>query len=84
MSIKKAIAARVISLCEERNITPRELASRSDVTLTTLRKLLDGRDGDVSLDTVHRLCCGFNLPLDEFFDSKEFSFPEDVLDGRDS
>ena len=72
MSVKDAVAARILSLCGARGIRPNELANISGVTPSTVYSLLDARRRDVSVITVKKLCDGLELTLGEFFSSEEF------------
>lgn len=72
MSVKDAVAARILSLCDARGIRPNELANISGVTPSTVYSLLDARRRDVSVITVKKLCDGLELTLGEFFSSEEF------------
>ncbi len=72
MSVKDAVAERILSLCDARGIRPNELANISGVTPSTVYSLLDARRRDVSVITVKKLCDGLELTLGEFFSSEEF------------
>ena len=72
MSVKDAVAARILSLCGARGIRPNELANISGVTPSTVYSLLDARRRDVSVITVKKLCDGLGISLREFFDDDLF------------
>ena len=79
MSVKDAVAARILSLCGARGIRPNELANISGVTPSTVYSLLDARRRDVSVITVKKLCDGLELTLGEFFSSEEFDSLEQEI-----
>lgn len=72
MSVKDAVADRIVNLCTERGIRPNELANISAVTASTVYSLLDIRRRDVSIITIKKLCDGLGMTLGEFFSTVEF------------
>lgn len=80
MSVKDAVAARVVELCRERGIRPNELANRAGVTASTVYSLLDTRRRDVSVVTVKKLCDGLEITIGEFFSSAEFDALEQEIE----
>ena len=80
MSVKDAVAARVVELCRERRIRPNELANRAGVTASTVYSLLDTRRRDVSVVTVKKLCDGLEITIGEFFSSAEFDALEQEIE----
>ena len=79
MTVKDAVAARVVELCRERGIRPNELANRAGVTASTVYSLLDARRRDVSVVTVKKLCDGLGITLGEFFNTPEFDALEQEI-----
>ncbi len=80
MSVKDAVAARIVELCRERGIRPNELANRAGVTASTVYSLLDTRRRDVSVVTVKKLCDGLEITIGEFFSSAEFDALEQEIE----
>lgn len=80
MSVKDAVAARIVELCRERGIRPNELANRAGVTASTVYSLLDARRRDVSVVTVKKLCDGLEITIGEFFSSAEFDALEQEIE----
>ena len=80
MSVKDAVAARIVELCRERGIRPNELANRAGVTASTVYSLLDTRRRDVSVVTVKKLCDGLEITLGEFFNTPEFDALEQEIE----
>ena len=72
MHVKDAVTARFQALCEQQNIKPNELATRSGVTPSTVYSMLDPRRRDISIVTIKKLCDGLDLSLGEFFSDSEF------------
>ena len=57
---------RIIELCQERNYSYYELAKRSGIPYSTLNTLLL-KGANPSLPTLHRLCEGLGITLQQFF-----------------
>lgn len=61
------VAARIIELCEQQNITPKELSDLSRIPRTTLNQILHRKTKDIKLNTIRDVCFYFNISLSEFF-----------------
>ena len=72
MKIKQAVARRVVELCEEKNIKPNELATKSGVTPSTVYSMLDDSREDIRITTIKKLCDGLGITITKFFDEKKF------------
>lgn len=72
MKFKDAIVARFRELCDDRQIRPNELATRSGVTPSTVYSMLDSSRRDLSVVTVKKLCDGLGISVTEFFSSELF------------
>ncbi len=72
MSVKHAVVARFIELCNQRNITPNHLANLAGLTPSTVYSMLDNRRHDISIVTIKKLCDGLDITLGEFFSTPEF------------
>ena len=59
MSVKHAVVARFIELCNQRNITPNHLANLAGLTPSTVY-------------SIKKLCDGLDITLGEFFSTPEF------------
>lgn len=73
MGIKEAVVERFLSICNERNIKPNELANISGVTPSTVYSMLDNKRQNISITTIKKLCDGLDMTLAEFFDTDEFN-----------
>ncbi len=57
---------RLTELIDEREITLFKLATMSGIPYPTLRNC-ETRGGQLSVDTIEKLCCGLGITLSEFF-----------------
>ena len=72
MDTRKAVATRLIQLCEARHITINKLATTSAVSASTLKGILYGRNKNPGIVTLKKLCDGLGITLGEFFNTPEF------------
>lgn len=72
MAVKEAVVDRFLELCEQRQIKPNELATRSGVTPSTVYSMIDARRRDISILTIKKLCDGLDVTLGEFFSTPAF------------
>lgn len=73
------IKARIIQLCEEREISLNELALRSLLTQSTINNITSGRNKSVTVNTIEQICEGLGITLAEFFETtKKPNLPPDV------
>ena len=57
---------RVYDLIGERNMTLHKLSQLSGINYSTL-KTTERRNGQLSVDTIERICRAIGIPLSEFF-----------------
>ncbi len=79
MSVKDAVAARFLALCEEKGIRINELAYRSGVTPSTAYSMMDPVRRDISITTIKKFCDGLDISLGEFFSTPEFDALEQEI-----
>ena len=72
MTIREAMAKKILKICEERHITINKLASISLLTQSTVQNIIDGNSKNPKLLTVVRICDGLGITLEEFFSDKLF------------
>ena len=72
MSVKDIVAERFKEICDERNISLNELATRSGVTPSTAYSMMDKNRRDISVITVKKFCDGLDITLGEFFSTPAF------------
>lgn len=57
---------RVNELIEARNMSLYKLAKVCDIPYSTLKNTT-GRSGQLTIDTIERICQGLKIPMSEFF-----------------
>ncbi len=72
MDTCKTVINRILSLCQEKNITINKLATESGVSPSTLKNILYGKSKNPGIVTLKMLCDGLGISITEFFDTKEF------------
>ena len=72
MNTKKAVADRIIQLCEEKNIAINALANISGVAPSTVYSMLNEKSQNPGIVTIKKLCDGLEIGLREFFSSELF------------
>lgn len=73
MTLKKALANRIVELCEEKNITPYMLAVISGVDKSTIYSILGNKSRKPEVATIKKICDGLEITLAEFFNTLEFN-----------
>ena len=72
MNTKEAVAARILELCDERNITVNALATNSGISPSTLYSMLNEKSQNPGVISIKKLCDGLEISIREFFDSDFF------------
>lgn len=72
MNVGEAVKARILELCQERNITINKLSSLSGVTQSTVNNIVSGRNRSTTISTIKKLCDGLGITIEEFFHSDLF------------
>ena len=72
MNTKKAVADRIIELCNQRNIAINALANMSGISPSTLYSILNEKSQNPGVLTIKKLCYGLDISLREFFDNDTF------------
>ena len=80
VGVKDAVTERFIEICEERSIRPKELATLSGVTPSTVYSMLNSSRRDISILTIKKLCDGLDMTLGEFFSTPEFDNLEQEIE----
>ena len=70
MNIGEAVKARILELCQERDITINKLSSLSGVTQSTVNNIVSGRNRSTTISTIKKLCDGLGITIEEFFHSE--------------
>lgn len=58
---------RVKELAMERNLTLYKLAQQCGISYSTLKNT-EQRHGQLTVDTIERICIGLDIPLSQFFE----------------
>lgn len=72
MNTKQAVAARILELCNERNIATNALANISGVPPSTVYSMLNEKSQNPGVVSIKKLCDGLEISLRQFFDSPLF------------
>lgn len=72
MDTRKAIANRLVQLCDEYRISINKMANLSGVSPSTVKGILYGRSKNPGAVTLKKLCDGLGITLGEFFSTPEF------------
>ena len=72
MNTKEAVAARIVELCDERNIATNALANISGVPPSTVYSMLNEKSRNPGVVSLKKLCDGLDITLRDFFDSPLF------------
>ena len=72
MRIGEAVRVRIVQLCEESEISVNKLSNISGVTQSTVNNIVSGRNRSATISTIKKLCDGFGITIQEFFDAEQF------------
>lgn len=72
MDTLSATRNRILTLCNERNITINKLATLSALPPSSVKNIIYGKSQNPKLLTIKMLCDGLDITLGEFFSSPEF------------
>ena len=79
MNTQQTVAARILQLCKENDLTPNGLSYVSAVPQATIKSILNGESKNPGVVTIKKLCDGLEITLGEFFSTKEFANLEQEL-----
>lgn len=80
MNTRKAVANRLLELCEQKNLSVNSLARTSAVPPSTLKNIINGGSRNAGIVTIKKLCDGLEISLFEFFDSDTFKTLEQEIE----
>lgn len=66
--LQKILTDRLNQLCKEQHLTLKELSERSGVSLSSIRKIAQGKHCNISSDTMLKLCKVFKIAPYQLFD----------------
>lgn len=72
MTIGEATRLRIRELCRGRGITLNKLSTICGITQSTLNNIVSGRNNSTTVSTVKKICDGFEISIQDFFDSSLF------------
>ena len=72
MRIGEAVRTRILSLCQERELSVNKLSNISGVTQSTVNNIVSGRNRSATISTIKKLCDGFGITIQDFFNAEEF------------
>ena len=72
MTLKEAIAKRILELCEQRQITINKLSIMCGMTQSTLNNIINPGSKRPQVDTIKKICDGLGIGLGEFFSADSF------------
>ena len=70
MDTRKAVANRLLELCEEKNLSVNALAINSAVPPSTLKNIINGGSQNAGIVTIKKLCGGLEISLFDFFNTE--------------
>lgn len=79
MKIDEAVRARIIELCEARQITINKMANMGGVNQSTLNNVVGKRRSSITVATLQKLCDGQDISIIDFFNSPLFHEIEQEL-----
>lgn len=79
MNTSEAVAARILQLCKERDITPNGLSNIAAVPQSTIKSILNGESKNPGVVTIKKLCDGLEITLGEFFSTPEIDALEQEI-----
>ncbi|MBR6068989.1 MAG: helix-turn-helix transcriptional regulator [Ruminococcus sp.] len=79
MNISEAVAARILDLCKQKNITVNKLSTLSGVTQSTVNDIVNRKAKNIGIVTIKKLCDGFEMTISDFFNTDDFKKLEQEL-----
>ena len=79
MTLNRAVAARILQLCGERDISINRLATLSALPPSSVKNILYGKSQNPTLQTNKLICHGLGNTLGEFFATPEFDALEQEI-----
>lgn len=79
MNTRKAVANRLLELCEEKRLSVNALARTSAVPPSTLKNIINGGSQNAGIVTLKKLCDGLDISLFDFFNTDIFKSLEQEI-----
>lgn len=78
-NIIDAIVYKILSFCEENEISINKLAEKCDISQSTLQSIINFENKSIKIITLYKICCGMNITMQEFFKDSLFDNVNDTL-----
>ena len=79
MNTKDAVAARIVELCQQRDLAVNALANIAGVAPSTIYSMLNQKSKTPGVVSIKKLCDGLQITVREFFDSDLFDETEQKI-----
>ena len=79
MDMRKAVANRLLELCEEKRLSVNALARISAVPPSTLKNIINGGSKNAGIVTLKKICDGLEISIYDFFDTEVFKTLEQEI-----
>ena len=79
MTLNRTVAARILQLCGEWDISINRLATLSALPPSSVKNILYGKSQNPKLLTIKLICDGLGITLGEFFATPEFDALEQEI-----
>ena len=79
MTLKEAIAKRILELSQAKNLSPSALAMLCGIDKSTLYSILGSKSKSPEVATIKKICDGLEISVREFFDDEVFENLEQVI-----
>ena len=79
MNTCDTVKERILSLCEQKNMSIHKLSTESAVSSSTIKSILYGKSKNPGIVTIKMLCDGLDITLTDFFDTPEFKALEQEI-----
>ncbi len=79
MTLKEAVAYRILQLCKGKGISPYSLAILCGVDKSTIYSILGNKSQSPEIVTIKKICDGLEITLGEFFATPEFDSLEQEI-----
>ena len=79
MNTKEAVAARIIELCQQRDLAVNALANIAGVAPSTIYSMLNQKSQNPGVVSIKKICDGLEITVREFFDSPLFDDREQEI-----
>ena len=72
MNTKKAVAIRILQLCDEKQITVNALANIACLPPSTIYSMLNEKSQNPGVVSIKKICDGLDITIREFFNHEIF------------